>query len=44
MDSVKEHAQQAGVAPLCRALSVSRATLYRAWRIIKFNSINEAGL
>lgn len=38
MDSVKEHAQRSGVAPkasvasLCRALSVSRATLYRVWR------------
>ena len=32
MDAVREHAPQAGVAPLCRALRVSRSTLYRDWR------------
>lgn len=31
MDTVKEHAPALGVAPLCEALGVSRATAYRAW-------------
>lgn len=32
MASVQEFAPGVGVAPLCRALSVPRASLYRAWR------------
>lgn len=31
MVSVKEHGPQVGVAPLCQALAVSRASLYRSW-------------
>ncbi len=36
MDAVKEHAPVLGVAPLCRALGLVRATLYRAWRRARF--------
>lgn len=32
MAAVKEQASETGVAPLCRALEVPRATLYRTWR------------
>ena len=32
MDAVREHAPALGVAPVCRALGLARATLYRAWR------------
>jgi len=31
MAAVKEHAPQAGIAPVCRALAVPRASLYRSW-------------
>lgn len=31
MDAVKEHGPTLGVAPLCDALGVSRATAYRTW-------------
>jgi len=31
MDTIAEHGPGLGVAPLCRALDVPRATLYRAW-------------
>ena len=31
MDTVGEHGPALGVAPLCRALDLSRATVYRAW-------------
>jgi len=31
MGAVKEHAPSLGVAPLCEALGVSRATAYRTW-------------
>ena len=32
METVAEHAPALGVAPLCEALGVPRATVYRAWR------------
>ena len=32
MDAVAEHGPALGVAPLCRALDLARATVYRAWR------------
>ena len=31
MTSVKEHGAQAGIAPVCRALAVPRASVYRSW-------------
>jgi len=31
MDTIAQHGPGQGVAPLCRALDVPRATLYRAW-------------
>ena len=31
MDTIAEHGPKRGVAPLCRALDVPRATVYRAW-------------
>ena len=36
MDAVRENASALGVAPLCRALGLARATLYRAWRRERF--------
>ena len=36
MDAVKEHAPATGVAPLCRALALSRATAYRTWHRERF--------
>ena len=36
MAKVREHAPVAGVAPLCRALGLARATLYRAWLRARF--------
>ena len=36
MVAIKEHAPVLGVAPLCRALGLARATLYRAWRRQRF--------
>ncbi len=36
MDAVKEHAPEVGVAPLCEALGVSRATAYRTWHRERF--------
>ncbi len=32
MEVLAEHGRAPGVAPLCRALDVSRATVYRAWQ------------
>ena len=32
MDTIAESAPELGVAPLCRALDVPRATVYRVWR------------
>jgi len=31
MTSVKEHGPEAGIAPVCRALAVPRASVYRSW-------------
>lgn len=31
MTSVKEHGREAGIAPVCRALAVPRASVYRSW-------------
>ena len=31
MTSVKEHGPEAGIAPICRALAVPRASVYRSW-------------
>jgi len=31
MTSVKEHGPQIGIAPVCRALAVPRASVYRSW-------------
>jgi len=36
MDAVSEHAPVLGVAPLCGALGLARATLYRVWRRARF--------
>jgi putative transposase len=36
MDAVKEHAPVLGVAPLCEALELSRATAYRTWNRERF--------
>ena len=36
MAALKEHAPALGVAPLCDALGLSRATVYRAWRREQF--------
>lgn len=36
MGAVKEHAPELGVAPLCEALGVSRATVYRTWHRERF--------
>lgn len=36
MGAVKEHAPSLGVAPLCEALGVSRATTYRTWHRERF--------
>ncbi len=36
MDAVKEHAPVLGVAPLCEALGLSRATAYRTWHRERF--------
>ena len=36
MDAVREHAPVLGVAPLCGALGLARATLYRAWHRERF--------
>ena len=36
MGAVKEHASVLGVAPLCAALGLSRATAYRAWHRERF--------
>ena len=31
MTSIKEHGPEAGIAPLCQALAVPRASVYRSW-------------
>lgn len=36
MQATKEHAPRVGVAPVCRALGLPRATLYRAWHAERF--------
>ena len=36
MGAVQEHAPVLGVAPLCKALGLSRATVYRTWRREQF--------
>ena len=36
MEATKEHAPRVGVAPVCRALGLPRATLYRAWHAERF--------
>ena len=36
MAAVKERAPGVGVAPLCSALGLPRATLYRTWRRERF--------
>jgi len=36
MDAVRQDAPVLGVAPLCRALGLARATLYRTWRRERF--------
>lgn len=36
MGAVKEHASTVGVAPLCEALGLSRATVYRTWHGERF--------
>ena len=36
MAAVREHGPALGVAPLCQALALPRATLYRAWRRERF--------
>jgi len=36
MATVKEHASVIGVAPLCHALGLPRASVYRAWRRARF--------
>ena len=36
MATVNEQASVTGVAPLCRALGLARASVYRAWRRARF--------
>jgi len=36
MDTLAEHRPALGVAPLCRALDLSRATVYRAWHRARY--------